>query len=315
MAETRRVNCRTVAGSFEASSLYTRWVDRVTIVGETVSDFVTGPDTDINENFLREVYLAAPEIPAIGDMHPVYKDCCCESVNVIPARGSTDSPNGIQADVGWLAIRTDAQRNIIHSIQQDNFQQQEIRNFDKNGIKTGVYYNAGAAVAAAASGLFPPYRIADIRVPRTMHGMRLVQYENVAGLYPSDFAQVTGPVFAPKLPCYNKYPFLEYQKNRLLFLGRRIDYQGIPIARVEYDFIINDRGWNKYSAVYTQQNGYVPKDLNNLPTSVWDSATPAPNNPQANEIDGVVLNGIGIFDMLDDADFTEIMPSVAEVSF
>lgn len=315
MAETRTALCRTVAGSLEVAPLYSRWVDRVTIVGEVVSEFVTGSSTSISENFLREMYLSSPEIPTVGGMHPVYADCCCESVNVIPARGSTDSPNGIQADVVWFAIRKDAEGNIIHTVQQDNFQQQEIRNFDKNGTKTAVFYNAGAAVAAAASGLFPPYRIADIRVPRTMHGMRLVQYENVSGLSPADFAQVTGPVFPPKLPCYNKYPYLDYHKNRLLYLGRRIDYQGIPIARVEYDFLINDRGWNKYSAVYTQQNGYVPKDLTDLPMNVWQSATPAPDNPQANVIDGVVLNGIGIFDMLDDADFADILPNIFQASF
>lgn len=320
MAETRTVNCRTVAGSFEVSQLYLRWTDRITIVGEDVSLLLTsGDSTEVAGNFMREVFIEAPEIPDVGDMHPVYPDCCCESVNVVPARGTTDSANGVQADVAWIAVRKNPNNKIVHAIHFDNFQQQEIRNFDINGIKTGVYYNAGSAVAAAASGLFPPYRIADIRVPRTMHGMRVTQYENLTGVSPGELAEfrqeesIFGNV-RRRLPIYNTNAFLGFPKNTLLYLGRRVEYRGIPIARVEYSFLTNDRGWNKYTAVYTQQNGYVPKELDDLPSSVWNPSTDAPPNPQANQIGSSTLNGIGIFDMLDSADFSAFLFKIEDTS-
>jgi hypothetical protein len=173
----------------------------------------------------------------------------------------------------------------------------DVRNFDKNGKRTRVFYKINNP-----DPRFPPYKIADIRVPRVMFHLQITQYQNITeiganigDLVRSGSSDPFGGGAVNPLPWYNTSEWNGVQANTLLYIGGMIHYEGIPIVRHTYDFLTNDRGWNKFAAIYTQQNNFVPKELADLPGNYLD---PSQGADQFQD-----LNGIGVFDMLTGVDF------------
>jgi hypothetical protein len=295
-------NARTVAGSLVVTALTLEWIDRLTITGIDTA-FLPTDKTKIDKNFLGEAYNLQTAIPAQGDMHPIYTDTCCSNVEVRPAQGNQDSPDSVQVDVRWLRIRKDKDGFAKHTVAVDQYQSNEIRNFDKNGQTTKVKYTFDSKDEDRRK--FPPERIADIRVPRTMFAVRISQYEIVTGKWIANLCQFRqDDIDVFKLPMYNSEEWMGFPSCTLLYLGSRIDYQGIPIARRDYSFLTNDRGFNKFIAVYQQKDGYVPPEIKDLPKEALD--------PKTFAVD-IVANGIGCFDMLDDSDFEETLPNIHNV--
>jgi hypothetical protein len=292
------INARTVGNSIVVSPLALEWTDRMTITGCDTS-ILPADKTKIDVNFLREIWNNVTEVPDSGDMHPVYPDCCVTSVEVRPAPGNMgDSPDSVQIDVRWLKARNDSAGNRRWIAQIDQYQTQEIRNFDIGGNKTEVKYSIDVALLDRKK--FPP-RVADIRVPRTMYAFKIIQYENVADKSLANYCNFilgTSPDDVVKLPAYNINDWMGFPANTVIFLGSRTDYQGIPIAKREYSFMTNDRGWNKFIAVYQQKDGFVPSEIQELPVEA--------RYPETDPGD-VTRNGIGCFDMLDGFDFADIL--------
>jgi hypothetical protein len=317
------VKSKTVTGtSLRVSPLTYEWTDRITFTEVPITALVdaselgANDDGSIGRNVLLELFAASDEIPDVSNYHSSYPDCCCSGVIVVPQSVSKgDAPTSdFLVDVSWLMIRRihgfTPDKQIARTVAVVPFQSQEIRNFDNQGKRTRVYYNANTNNLTVQQ-LFPPYRIADIRCPRVMYSLRITQYEDVGPKGEAGFknigdlceftkiTQLFNSVFG--LPMYNKNEWNNYPANTLLYLGADTDVQGLPIAKRTYEFLINDRGWNKFLSVYTQQNGYVPKELNDLPLSAIDPATAA---------DAITQNGIGVFDMLTPADFSVMLSRI-----
>lgn len=305
-------NCRGTGGSFNAEVLFSTWVDRVKIMGLPVSDYLSGDRTQIAENFLAESFSQTPDsaIPGIGDPHPIYQRTFCQSVRIVPMPTDADkAPDGVYADVTWIQGNTNDSGKPVRAVYTSPYQIQEIRNFDNMGKRTKVFYQI-----TNPDPRFPPYRIADVRVPRTMYGIKIVQYEEVTDGsigsfcgFNDDISSTLGASFLDKLPIYNTVLWNGFPANVLAHTGGILHYEGIPLARREYDFLTNDRGWNKYIGVYTQQNGYVPKDLDDLNAMTLDPAHGASDIP--------AQNGIGVFDMLSSQDFNQLLPLIASERF
>lgn len=325
------VNARGNTGSsYDQGQLIDQWTDRIEIMGYNVANMLGGNRTAIGYNFARESVVSAPYlnnqnlfVPVVGEYHSIYPNCCCSAVRSVPMPASQgNSTDSVYIDVSWIQIVA-----IIDSsfdggtfyanrhIQIQPFQQQEIRNFDAQHKRTKVKYARTSGPSnpvnlpppnPTLAGLWPPYRIADLRVPRTCFSIKIIQYEDVKGETPGDdFNGFTDP--NTHLPVYNNDDWLGFFPNTLLYLGRMVSYEGIPIARVEYNFLTNERGWNKFLAVYTQQNGYVPPDLNDLPDNVTDPATTVAALQN--------INGVGAFDMLNSVSFNDSLPFISQAEF
>lgn len=332
------IQCRTVGGSLTIGPLVTTWTDVVTIP-EFVSSptFVNADASVIGDSFLMEAWAQLPStiLPKVGDPHPVWLTTYCSNVRGDPAPGKNDggvSPVGVRFYVDWIRPTTQVRAGSVdnalprHQLSVTPYQVQEIRNFDKNSKTTGVVYYSGSALSGELVSelrkFFPPFRIADIRVPRTLYHLRITQYEDVNNVSAGDLTQsFEAPVdgVSTKQPFYNDEQWYGFPANYLLFIGKTVDNGGIPIARVTYDYLVNDRGWNKFIAVYLQKNGYVPYDLKNLPPIFLQAATEAPPNEggdsglfgkHGNIAGSTTMNGIGVFDMLDSNDFNLAFPKI-----
>lgn len=325
------VNCRTVSGSMNVGPLLTTWTDCITIPEFVPSPGIAGTDAStIGNSFLVDAFAQLQGIiPANGDEHPVYAGAFCSNIRIDPKAGNQGpSPVGLTVMVDWMGP-TNIQGTFQsgsgtvtnptnHALAVMPYQIQEIRNFDKDGKATAVWLQIGQ-INPTAPG-YGPYRIADIRVMRTMHHVRISQYEDITGDNPY---VLTGSNYVAAQPFYNTDTWYGFPPNWLLFLGATVDDNGLNIARIDYSFMVNNRGWNKFIAVSVQQNGYVVKELNNLPVSVLLAETAAPLNDgstngapappgwnKANVIDGVPINGVGIFDMLQSTAFADAFPKI-----
>jgi hypothetical protein len=298
MADQLSMNCRGIGGSLNAQPLFYTFEDRVELMALDVDGLIGTDRTRIGGNLLVEAYNTNDNLPDIGDMHGIYHDCCCADVRVTPKPADSGyGPDGAIATVTWLQARNDQHGNRARSVHTSPYQLQEIRNFDKNGKRTRVFYKINNP-----DPRFPPYKIADIRVPRVMFHLQITQYQNITeiganigDLVRSGSSDPFGGGAVNPLPWYNTSEWNGVQANTLLYIGGMIHYEGIPIVRHTYDFLTNDRGWNKFAAIYTQQNNFVPKELADLPGNYLD---PSQGADQFQD-----LNGIGVFDMLTGVDF------------
>lgn len=299
------VKCNTVGGSMNAGPLLTTWTDEVTI--PHFESGVTYDPSAIGNNFYVDTYTLVADtiVPAPGSAHPVYQHTYCSNVRGDPLPGTTGpSPVGAKFLVDWMVptgLLTTSYAK--HELSVDPYQLQEVRNFDRSLRKTAVLY---AIPNLNLTMYFPPYRIADIRVPRTMHCLTITQYEDINQKSAADLCQAfDAPIDSQstKQPFFNDNEWYGFPPNWLLWIGTHTNSGGLPIARRTYKFLVNDRGWNKFIAVYTQQNGYVPRDLPELDQK-WLNPAQAPTSGTQEQ------NGIGVFNMLDENDFENAFPLI-----
>lgn len=297
--------CNQVANSLRVSAMLVEWTDQLVFSGLDKNAMPAGNGNIIGNSILYEAYDSINEIPAYGDPHPVYPDTVCMGVEVEPQRGTPElSPDSLTVNVSWLRVRSkNGEVPCIGTI--DQYQMQEISNFDINGAKTKVIYKVDTP---GLDPLFPGYRIADIRIPRSMFSLKVTQYENVKG---QNFAIMSNlgaeRSQTARMPFYNLNEYKGYPANTLLYLGNRFEFNGTFIGRRDYQFLTNDRGWNKFVAVYTQQNGYVPKDLGERPDEVLD--------PSVDAVDVPKQDGLGVFDMLEAIDFDTYFQKMGSWTF
>lgn len=328
------VLCRTVGGSVNVGPLLTTWTDEI-----TVPEFVPSPrytsgfqsSTSIGNNFMVDAFDQLPTTiaPNIGDPHPAYPSTFCANVRLDPLSGSNGpSPVGITLLVDWMqatTVQSTAGSSQIfprHQLTVTPYQIQEVRNFDKNGRSTGVVYMNPAAIPIPAPLVFP-WRIASVRVMRTMQNIRITQYEDVSGesaydLMGTDLNEIDA--IGVKVPFYNNDSWYGFPPFTLLYLGTSTDDGALPLARTTYDFLYNERGWNKFINVYTSADGYVPPGVDNLPLAFTASGTPSPPNVgsdptlptslHGNTLAGKTYNGIGVFDMYDDVAFADAFDTI-----
>lgn len=296
------VKCNTVGGSVNGGPLLTTWTDEVTI--PHFDSGVTYDPSTLGNNFLVDAYklIATNVIPAPGDSHPVYQNTFCANVRGDPLPGSHGpSPVGAKFHIDWM-VATGMLTGTFprHDLSIEPYQLQEIRNFDRTNKLTKVTY---AIPNLNLTMFFPPYRIADIRVPRTMHCVTITQYEDITGKTAWDLTDAATMDQNKSQPFYNSDQWYGFPPHWALWIGTNTQSAGLPLARRSHKFLINDRGWNKFISVYTQQNGYVPRDLPEMSSDNTDpSFTPTPGTQ--------AQNGIGVFNMLDENSFDQAFPQI-----
>ncbi len=328
-----------IGGGLSKEPLLVRFSDNIDIK-ECAGDF--GPDysgaddtvTDrivLGRNPAYEVSITAENnIIDVGDKHPVYKGIYCDAVNVSPI--SPSAPRDMRVSISWSGPRVKKNGKNACQTSFDSYQIQQIKNFDKNGVPTRVFYIPGIYAPGVAGlttipsipipgtpfstqGFSFAARIADIRIPRIMRGMRVITYEDCsddpAGSISTGTFSQTGNVShggvdfptespisglpLPYQPVYNKAPIWGYGPHELLYVGIRSEnVSATPIYRREYNYLINEFLWDKFFAVYNDSRGLTPPDVPNLNASFLP-----PAGTQK-------INGVGVFDMIDNLDFSQI---------
>lgn len=305
------VNCRGVGGSYDVEPLLRTWTDRIKIMGIDVGAMLNdNPRDELGPNLLHEAGKLSA-VPSVGDKHPssLYPDCCCSHIRITPFQTTdAEATDAVYVDVSWIQARNypatlngDGQSHRVRTIIFTPYQEQEIRNFDAYDMHTLVKYDP---TNPKLKKMNVP-KIADIRVSRTMYHMRITQFEDISNDDPgADFNQLLNSVDGGiRLPAYNTNDWMGFPSRTLAFNGRMVNYEGLPIARCEYNFTTNDRGYDKYISVYTRRDGYVEQDIvKTLPDGITD-----PSRPYSEFQD---INGIGVFDMLDNFDFASFFPQI-----
>ena len=326
-ANVANVNVRVAAGSYDLGSLLTTWTDVVHIDftdDNGVIDSTPGADTNpkIGKNFLYEAQKQS-YIPNMGNPHPIYPHTYCQSVRVEPATGSSgNSPVSVNAYVTWIQPTINSNNFNNVKIECDVFQTQEISNFDKNGVLTAIYYALPTNYTPDEKKYWTPFRIADIRLQKLMKSFRIILYEDfqdglVGGNTPGPGASlraIAGVNLTAQAqgkptprPFYNEDEIWGFDKFTLLFVGRRATNDGTQIYRTEYQYLINEWGWNHYYGVYENQNGTVPRGVVKFPDTYRNPNTPAPDLAARQS---PALNGIGVFDMLLSAKFADVFNTI-----
>ena len=315
MSNYKLSNLRTVGGELNVQPLYRTWTD-VGVVADIDKALLVGTSSLIwDKNFMVE-FADNFDVPVYpGLPHPIYKDCCCTSVQIIPMETDQNRPSSCTVKIipTWFQARNDSNGVRCREVRIASYEQTEIRNYDVKGKQTKVSYQLNSTLSEAETNLFPTGRITDVRCPRVFWAIKVIQYENISTFQMGDM--VIGATTIPSLdggsvlfqmPFINSKPWAGFPANVLMFTGTVTEENGFPIAKREYNFLYNDRGW-KYLSVYTQANGYVPKDVAELPVDI--------NDPAKKASDYTPINGIGIFDMHPFIDFNDSFPQIGTSNF
>lgn len=327
------MNIRVAAGSYDIGSLLTTWVDVVHVDYKDdngVIDTTPGQsfsNAKIGKNFLVEAF-SNPAIPGIGDLHPIYLHTYCQSVRIEPAPATTGtSPISVRYYVTWIAPTQDENGYSKVKTDIEVFQSQEIANYDAQGNLTKVYYNLPAGSSGQQDAtIWNKYRICDIRLPKLTKSFRVTLYEDFAaknstnqtqGAYVSQIAGLqiqpnTEDPISPR-PFYNSDRIWGFEPSQLLFVGRRASNDVTQIFRCEYQYLINERGWNKWFSVFENQNGVIPQNIAEFPKdylNVTQKAPGSPDGPPLSDLKTPALNGLGVFDMLKGGPFKEIFNNI-----
>ncbi len=286
----------------------------------------------VGNNPPYQTYLANTPLPQVGTKHPIYRGVYCDAV--IGAPISASEPRGMRFTISWSGPRLTSNNKVACQAYFDSYQTQVVSNYDAYGNPTNVVYIPGVYGAGVAGLINIPSipvpgtpfstqgfsfasRIADIRIPLIQRGMRIVCYEDMTGrtaeaISTGTFTAQVGdtPVTGLSFPYqvfYNTGPIWGYGPHSLLFVGLRSENTtATPIYRREYNFLYNEQGWDNFSAVYTDARGLTPADL----PKIDRNNPPRPRTPNGNG-NRQVLNGVGVFDMLQHQDFGQLFSNLS----
>ncbi len=282
-------------GGVAEFGLLNRWTDYVDISGYLPAA-VPSTSSTIDKNLLVEAFKNIPEsIPSLADPHPIYAETYCTGTTIQLYSGASES---VRAAVGWEQIGRDRKTGVLKiQTQIDVFQQQIVNNYDINGKQCVVSYTI------PKNGMQQQFnkKASDIHIPKLIRNLRVVCYEDLLGYDPSQIAYgiFSRGVPFPKKPFYNLTPIWGFPKANLLFTGVKSTSEGTTIHRREYNYLINDQEWDKFWAVFTQPNGLIPNDIPQLNFINFEGHSAA-------ELMANPVNGYGVFDMLDSAEFGDL---------
>lgn len=287
------IKCNVAGGSLSVDGLLTTWTD-IIHVENFQGDVAEQDGLFVLNNFLYDAWLDIDDVPAQGDKHAVYDECYCTSVRGYPSASSIGgkSSKDVDFEVSWAKINRGPNGFIRNRCYFDTYQGSKIKHYDKDGNQTVVTYKNPAIPSLSLSA----GRASDIRIPESIHGMRILQYEDFTGV---SLPQRMMSQITVSNPFYNAADWNGFKKGELLYIGRKASNDGTPLHLCEYSFLYSDTGWDHFFAVFSLPGGVVPNDIAQINPNSVRPGTGIPNP---------LPNGLGAWDMLQSVNFNTIFP-------
>jgi hypothetical protein len=183
-------------------------------------------------------------VSKVGDPHPnpAYTNAYAIRATVEPY--SQESSTHLRIITTWV------RPNRCSEFSLDSFQQVEVRNYDATHTLAIIPYSLSD---------LPKDRpfVANLRTIKIVRSISITQWEEIN----SSGNNLRKLLLADDQAFYNTDSIWGFKPGELLFVGKKVFAEGIPIARVTYQMLFNPNslgGWHHAFAVFVGANGLVP---------------------------------------------------------